>query len=417
MKTIYASLIMTCLLAAFAFSGQTTAQQNQGFIYGKVITADDDSYSGLIRWGKEEVFWFDMFNSTKTKNENLKYLSDEDMDNLRDDTRSWFEQLTDGNFNINIDGDNYTHSFACMFGDIKSLEIAGRNTVILVLKNRDELKLSGGSNDIGASISVLDEEIGLIKLNWDRVVQVDFMPTPDKLKETMGKALHGTVFTSEGKFTGFIQWDHDERITSDKLDGDSKNGDVSIDFENIKAIIKNSNGCDLVFHSGREMYLDGSNDVNSGNRGIIVNIPSMGRVDIPWRDFEKVLFDVEVNTSGPAYNEYLPAQKLAGMVITENEEMIAGAIIYDLDEAYDIEILQGNVDDIEYLIPFRNIKTISPKNYKYSRVILADGKELTLGKSHDVTEENEGVVVLESSSKHTYIPWKEIGEISFKIDQ
>jgi hypothetical protein len=358
-----------------------------------------------------------MFNSTKVKNENLKYLSEEDMDNLREDTGDWFKQLANGNININLDGNNYVHTFACMFGDIKSLEIKGNNKVKIILKNNDEIKLSGGSNDIGADISVLDEEIGVIKLNWDRVVQVDFLPTPGKLKKTMGKALHGTVYTSEGNFAGFIQWDHDERISTDKLDGESKNGDVSIDFENIKAIIKNGNGCDLVLHSGREMFIDGSNDVNSENRGIIVNMPAMGRVDIQWQDFKKIIFDADVNSSGPAYHEYLPAQKLAGMVFTEDKEMIAGAIIYDLDETYDIEILQGNVNDIEYLIPFRNIKQVYPENYKYSRVILVDGRELILGNSHDVSDDNDGVVVLESSSKYSYIPWEEIVEISFKIGQ
>jgi hypothetical protein len=417
MKTFCTSLIASILLLAFVYNGQTIAQENQGFIYGKITTVDDDSYTGLVRWGKEEVFWFDMFNSTKTKNENLDYLTKDEMELLSENTKSWFEGWADGNININFDGDNYVHTFACMFGDIQSIKIMGSSKVKLVLKNGDELKLSGGSNDIGANISVLDEEIGLMNLDWDRVVQVDFMPTPGNLKETMGKALHGTVFTSSGKFTGYIQWDHDERLTTDKLDGDSKNGDVSIDFENIKAIVKSGRGCDLVLHSGREMFVDGSNDVNSGNRGIIVNMPDVGRVDIKWQDFEKVLFDTDVNSSGPAYDDYQPPKKLAGSVITKNDKMISGAIIFDLDEVYNIEILQGNSDDIEYLVPFRNIKSISPKNYKYSRVILTNGEELTLSGSHDVTDDNDGAIVFESSSKHSYIPWKEIGEISFKIGQ
>jgi len=417
MKTLYASLIISCFIAAFAFSGQIIAQENQGFIYGKVITVDDEVYSGLIRWGKEEAFWFDIFNSTKIKNENLKYLTRDEMELLSENTKSWFEDWADGNFNINMDGNNYTHTFACMFGDIQSLKIVGSNKVKLVLKNGDELKLSGGSNDIGTSISVLDEEIGLMKLDWDRVVKVDFESTVDDLKDVMGTPLHGTVYTRNGEFTGFIQWDHDERISTDKLDGESKNGDVSIEFENIRAIVKSGRGSDVVLHSGREMFIDGSNDVDDGNRGIIVNMPSIGRVDISWSDFEKVLFDANVSTSGPSYTEYLPPKKLAGTVRTENGEMISGAIIFDLDEEYDIEILQGSTDDIEYLIPFRNIKKISRKSYKYTRVTLMNNEELILTGSHDVTEENDGVLVFENSSEHTYIPWKELGEISFKIDQ
>jgi len=48
------------------------------FIYGKITTEENDSYTGIIRWGGEEVFWFDEFNSTKTENENEKYLSRRD---------------------------------------------------------------------------------------------------------------------------------------------------------------------------------------------------------------------------------------------------------------------------------------------------------------------------------------------------
>ncbi|MFT7282032.1 MAG: hypothetical protein ACI9DM_001762, partial [Cyclobacteriaceae bacterium] len=38
-----------------------------GYIYGKVTTFDNQ-YEGLIRWDDEEIFWFDHFNASKTKN-------------------------------------------------------------------------------------------------------------------------------------------------------------------------------------------------------------------------------------------------------------------------------------------------------------------------------------------------------------
>ncbi len=36
---------------------------------------DNKSYEGPIRWGKEEVYWNDIFNAAKSKNQNLRYLS------------------------------------------------------------------------------------------------------------------------------------------------------------------------------------------------------------------------------------------------------------------------------------------------------------------------------------------------------
>ena len=65
------------------------AQSDAGFIYGKVTTIDDNTYTGNIRWGKEEVFWFDMFNSSKPGNENLRYLSAEDRDYPNRNRETW----------------------------------------------------------------------------------------------------------------------------------------------------------------------------------------------------------------------------------------------------------------------------------------------------------------------------------------
>ena len=45
------------------------------FIYGTITTADNQKYTGQIRWGKEEAFWFDYFNSSKPTNDNLELLT------------------------------------------------------------------------------------------------------------------------------------------------------------------------------------------------------------------------------------------------------------------------------------------------------------------------------------------------------
>jgi hypothetical protein len=89
-----------------------------------------------------------------------------------------------------------------------------------------------------------------------------------------------------------------------------------------------------------------------------------------------------------------------------------GAIIFDLDESFDYEVLNGEIDDNEYIIPFRNISSITPKNYNYSEVILKNGEKLVLGDSQDVSDENEGLVVL-TGDDPIYIPWKKIAKINF----
>lgn len=413
-KTLYNLLLSSTFILALYPVTNVCAQSDAGFIYGRVITTDNATYTGAIRWGKEEVYWFDMFNSSKPKNRNLRYLSADDRQNLNRNKERWSSKwpIVVINTNWNWSG-SHTHSFACNFGDIDYLEITGRNRVELTLKNGEVLDLEGGSNDIGAKIRVHDNELGIVELKWDRVEKVDFMDTPKKLDNKFGEPLYGTVETDNGDFTGFVQWDHDERVSTDKLDGDNRDGDMSIEFGKIKSIERDGRGSIVILKSGRDFYLTGSNDVNGENRGIIVNMPGMGRVDIEWRDFQRVTFTNSPKGSGPSYSSYKQPRELRGTVKTESGQALSGTIIYDLDEVYDVEILQGNEDDMEFLIPFREIKKIQPKNYSYTRVELKNGKKLLLTDSQDVTEDNDGVLVFTGKGEPAYIPWDDVDEITF----
>src|SRR5687768_14008616 len=70
--------------------------QDEGFIYGKVYTEDGRTYEGPIRWGKEEVYWVDMFNAAKERNENLKHLSASERDDLDEKHYSSWNNWSDG---------------------------------------------------------------------------------------------------------------------------------------------------------------------------------------------------------------------------------------------------------------------------------------------------------------------------------
>jgi hypothetical protein len=406
--------LIAVFLFLFGLTGfQTMAQNDGGFIYGKITTVDDDEYVGQIRWGDEEAFWFDMFNSSKIDNEFVDLLSKKDYEKLTDEHSNKTEIL--GFIYINSDSHkSYTHSFVCMFGDIKKIKITGDDDVLLSFKNGEQIELSGASNDIGADVNIMDEELGHLGIDWDRISSVEFMQTPTSLKDKSGEPIYGTVYTEHGdEFTGYIQWDHDERLSIDVLDGETNDGDISVAFSKIKMIDKRGDGCKVILNSGKELSMDDSNDVDDGNRGIIVNIPDFGRVDVEWGDFEKLVIDNEHKGSGPAYNDFAIPKKLKGFVKTESGEKIEGNIIYDLDETWGFEILQGNIGDVEFLIPFRNINSIQPKNYKYSKVILNGGKGLLLGDSQDVSDDNYGILVETDKDEYRYIPIKSVDEVVF----
>ena len=217
MRTILV-LIMVGSIAFLLLPSQSVATSDVGFLYGRVTTVDGTTYTGEIRWGKEETFWDDIFNSSKKDNPNIDYLDDDEVDEVRRHGRDkhWWEHI------VVVKNWHFTHSFSVRFGDIKSIEIHRSDKVKVTFKNGMSMDFEGGSNDIGAKITVLDEETGLIQLKWKRVETVEFLPTPSTLDPKLGEPLYGTVETRRGNYQGLIQWDHEECLTSDILDGDTE---------------------------------------------------------------------------------------------------------------------------------------------------------------------------------------------------
>ena len=174
MKTKLLAIVLFALTNAIFLKGvNTILMNNQSFIFGKITTVDGEVYQGQIRWGKEEAFWFDMFNASKDENENLKYLTDREMDELneKDNICNRNNKIISwgwGN-NYSWNGNDHSHSFACQFGDIKKIIVGNRRKTIVELKNGDNFVVGDGSNDIGAKVQVADEELGLIKLEWNRI--------------------------------------------------------------------------------------------------------------------------------------------------------------------------------------------------------------------------------------------------------
>ena len=277
------------------------------------------------------------------------------------------------------------------------------------------MEIAGGnSEDLGGSIGVLDFELGEVKLSWGRIDKVEFMAAPKGYKETFGEPIYGIVNAGrKGTFKGLIEWDSDERFMDEILDGKDRDGDKKVPFRSIQKIEKNRNGDDLTLRSGRTLYLTGSNDVNDGNRGILIHDPEVGQVKVPWRDF----IDLEINNDeslGMSYDDFPVSKGINATVITIQGDEFKGLLAFDLDEAWEFEVLDANDDNVAYQIPFRNIKSITPKNYNYSMVELKNGERLLLGDHRDVSRENAGVLVFVSKSGDPeYIRWEDIKNITF----
>ena len=64
---------------------------------------------------------------------------------------------------------------------------------------------------------------------------------------------------------------------------------------------------------------------------------------------------------------------------------------FDLDETETWELLNGSLDDVEFLIPFERIRSIEPSRGDRSRVVLDNDISLELSDGQDVSESNDGI--------------------------
>lgn len=401
-------VLVGIFIAVLALAIETKAQSNDGFIYGKVHT-DNATYTGALRWGTEEVLWTDLFNASKTTDQYRKLVPER-----KDEEESWLN--IDWSFGSIWEDKIIPHQFNIQFGNLSQISVLSNDEVKVKLKNGKEFEIDGeGYNDVGSDIQVLDSEVGTVTIKWNRVRKVEFMQMPSKEQVIFGLPLYGTVETARReKFTGFIIWDNDERLITDRLDGNAEDGDVSIKFSEISTVVKHGSGSNVTLKSGREFNLTGSNDVNNENRGVLIVIPALGIVKVSWEAFRSATFSMTNNT-GPSYAKFTAPAFLQGTVTRFEGDDLTGRIIFDIDEMLDIELIQGEENGIEYSVPLKNISKIIPKNNDYSIIELKNGKSLLLGGGHqDVTYKNGGLLVFIKGKKEPqYISWKKINEIIF----
>ena len=379
-------------------------QPSSGFIYGKVKTRVGKTYTGVIRWGNEEAFWDDHFNANKKDLPYLKYHEDGEGDRRSHGLEIFGRRLL---VDLGVD----SRLLTLRFGDLRSLRVEGSDEATLVLKNGTEIEVEGGSNDLGATLHVHDDSVGDIEIPWRKLDLVEFLPTPESVKPE-GRRLWGTVATEDGEFSGYIQWDKQECLSIDRLDGESEDGDMSIEMGRIKSIERRGRrGARLTLRDGRSLELEDTNDVDSSNRGIMVEDERFGRVVVPWGSFEKLNLRDDKG-SGHGYADFPACAPLFGTVTDDEGVKHSGRIVFDLDEEEGCEVLNGSHEDIEYNIPFDMIASIAPRGDDEAVVTLRGGAELTLEDSQDVSDRNDGVLVFANKARRpVYVRWDDIRRI------
>jgi hypothetical protein len=382
------------------------AETHRSLLYGRITTADGATYEGRLRWGgDEEAFWGNYFNGFKGENPWAAYVPPERLKERRP-LEILGVEIAQRERRIDL-----SRPFMARFGDIARIE--ARDGVTVTLKSGtvfDLDRLSAGDFDDG--VRVWDGGRGVVDLDARRIRTIELLPATRP-----GAApyrLHGTVRTRQGDFTGFIQWNRQECVGTDELDGHADDRELGLRFDTIRSIARRSRDSSLVtLLDGREIVLSGSREVGHGNRGVYVDDRRYGRVLISWDSFERV--DFSPGGEGPAYDDFPPGSPLSGSVTTRDGRRLAGRLVFDLDESETTETLDAPSQGINYTIPFGLIASIvSSAGAQRATVILLDGEELQLERSGDIGERTAGLLIfIDGRQRPEYVPWTDVEQVDF----
>jgi hypothetical protein len=407
-------LALVVLLASLlpATNRAEAAEPNSGFLYGRVLTNGGGEYEGYLRWGRQEAFWDDLFHSMKTELPFREYVDAEEIETANRGREGKVE-VWGMKIRWSTDNANARRLFIARFGDIARIEANGNGEARLEMRDGGVHEVSGYSDDVAAEIRLIDREGDERQIPWDRIDSIVFEPAPSHLDPPAGR-LYGVVETREASWTGFVMWDKEECLTTDLLDGETRDGDVSLEMGRIHSIARRGSSRSIVeLVDGRRLKLRGSNDVDGDNRGIMIEVAGLGRVTVPWHEFES--FERrDAEGSGMAFDDYAKSAPLSGRVEDVDGRSFRGRLVIDLDESESWEMLNGSVGDLLFDIPFSNIESLEALGDNSCKVLLRDGTSLELSDGQDVSARNEGILIFDQGDEDpTYLPWPELAAIEF----
>ena len=190
------------------------------------------------------------------------------------------------------------------FDTIRSIAPDSRDSSLVTLLDGRELVLSG-TREVGRGnrgIYVDDRRYGRVLVSWDAFERLDFSPGgsgPAYDDFPPGHPLTGSVTTRSGRrLTGRLVYDLDESETTETLDAPSRGVDYTIPFGLIASIVPARQGeraarhARVTLHSGENLQLESSGDLDDGNGGMLIFTGSRERPEyVPWNDIERVDLD------------------------------------------------------------------------------------------------------------------------------
>jgi len=384
-------------------------------IYGTVTKPNGETITGTLRWGDQEAFLSDVFNGRKVKTVGIEHLSKDEVERLEDHQPG--PQANFGEIQVTFKSffgnDIEEPYFNVRFGDLKSLTYESNSGLFFAKLHDDTTIISyQDTNDLTDELNILTLEGDRYEFDLDDLKSVTFSAAPDNAKR-FDQAIYGTVTSELGTFQGRIMWDKDERMLSEKLDGSENGTDYEILFADIKSIERKDNKSWVVLKDGRNLLLGGTNDVNNGNRGIWIDHPDYGRLEIHWHQFTKFeAGDVDVNWLTFADYQRLNKPLSGSVMLTDGTELPAASMAYDLNQQSGAEFLYVEVNSANRQIPFGHIKKLVKREDQSAVLTLHDGSEVIAYGERAVNRDNNGILI-SNNGTHRWVEWKDVKQVTF----
>ena len=151
--------------------------------------------------------------------------------------------------------------------------------------------------------------------------------------------------------------------------------------------------------------------MNATNLVIAIILPAVGQLIVGCHYFKLFRSSPLDQLKLPVYDDFAAPDRLCVRVETRDGLSLEGVLVYDLDEAMDFELLDGQNGNISYRVPVKYVQKIVPKNYKYTGVKLSGGTELVLGTMCDVTAANDGILVFRTGGEVVYVRWRDVKRV------
>lgn len=264
--------------------------------------------------------------------------------------------------------------------------------------------------------------------------------------------IYGKITTTDGDvYEGLIRWDKNEANWVDILDGSKDipeseqresersrhhDGEVSIEifgikigegsniswnwsssaqsgirFGHIKVLeVIDDDRVLLILKSGKEVELEnGSTDIGSGIRGILIEDKSEGEIELDWDDLESIDF-----MSAESGVESNLGKRLYGTLTTRRGEEYTGYVCWDMDELFTTDILDGEEHNRDRKIKFGKISSIERYSSSGATITFTNGDEMILKESNDVDDDNRGIIISDPGFGQVIVDWDEFDRIDFK---